>query len=144
MGKRIYLASSWRNEEQPTAVGELRSVGHEVHDFRHPPFGPGGFSWGELDEEWHSWDKDRYRTVLLSHPRVAQGFTQDLRAMMWADTCVLLLPCGRSAHLEAGWMTGAGKHTTMFLPGELEEPDLMYLLLNEIVFTYDELFEKLD
>lgn len=36
--------------------------------------------------------------------------------MKWADTCVLALPCGRSAHLEAGWMSGAGKKLIVYMP----------------------------
>lgn len=34
--RRIYLASSWRNEHQPRILALLRDAGHEVYDFRHP------------------------------------------------------------------------------------------------------------
>ena len=33
-GRKIYLASSWRNERQPELVRTLRQAGHEVYDFR--------------------------------------------------------------------------------------------------------------
>jgi len=33
---RIYLASSWRNEEQPFLVKMLEAEGHLVYDFRNP------------------------------------------------------------------------------------------------------------
>ena len=45
--------------------------------------------------------------------------------MRWADACVLLLPCGASAHLEAGWFSGAGKPVAVVAP-EIREPELMY------------------
>ena len=45
--------------------------------------------------------------------------------MKWADACVLVLPCGRSAHLEAGWFVGAGKPLHI-LQLDREEPELMY------------------
>lgn len=47
--------------------------------------------------------------------------------MKWADVCVLVMPCGRSAHLEAGWFVGAGKPTLILL--ENGEPELMYRMV---------------
>jgi nucleoside 2-deoxyribosyltransferase len=47
--------------------------------------------------------------------------------MDWADCCVLVLPCGRSAHIEAGYMAGRGKPVWV-LAVEPCEPELMYKL----------------
>ena len=33
---KIYVASSWRNAQQPAVVARLREAGHEVYDFRNP------------------------------------------------------------------------------------------------------------
>jgi hypothetical protein len=33
---RVYVASSWRNGQQPAVVAALRAAGHEVYDFREP------------------------------------------------------------------------------------------------------------
>jgi len=38
-------------------------------------------------------------------------FHNDIKAMEACDACVLVLPCGRSAHTEAGWFAGRGKKT---------------------------------
>ena len=62
--------------------------------------------------------------------------------MKWADTGVLLLPCGRSAHLELGWMAGAGKRT-IILTRDGEEPELMALLASEICISVEELLTRL-
>ena len=62
--------------------------------------------------------------------------------MEWADTCVLLLPSGRSAHLEAGYMKGRGKRLIIHIP-EYDGPDLMYLLADNITVTIFELLEVL-
>mgnify|MGYP000895361354 FL=1 len=43
-----------------------------------------------------------------------------------ADYCVLLLPCGRSAHSEAGWMKGQGKKVFILDLSEHPTPELMY------------------
>jgi hypothetical protein len=139
---RIYLASSWRNEKQPEFVGFLRSRGHLVYDFRNPSNGVTGFSWSEIDANWQSWSADQYRHHLFTSPIAARGYIADLRAMEWADTCVLLLPCGRSAHLEAGWFAGRGKRLIIFTR-DGEEPELMALLANAIVTDRGELLAEL-
>lgn len=139
---KIYLASSWRNPDQPIVVNMLRRLGHDVYDFRNPPGGlEGGFRWAELDPAWESWSAAQYREALKS-PIAQRGFNSDFDAMKWADVCVLLLPCGRSAHLELGWMAGAGKRT-IILTRDGQEPELMALLASEICVSLQELGEAL-
>jgi nucleoside 2-deoxyribosyltransferase len=130
--RRIYLASSWRNPHQPHAVELLRELGNEVYDFRNPRPGDNGFAWSEIDPDWIGWHPAQFRD-LLRHPIAQAGFQSDFDAMEWADTFVLLLPCGRSAHLEAGWAIGAGKPTCIVLHEDKFEPELMYLMAAEIV-----------
>lgn len=139
---RIYLASSWRNEHQPWMVGLLRDNGHQVYDFRNPFNGVKGFAWSELDPDWQNWTAAEYRRLLTTHPVAARGFVNDLRAMQWADTCLLVLPCGRSAHLEAGWFCGQGKRT-IILTQDGEEPELMALLATDICVSPAEVLETL-
>ncbi|CAD5277074.1 conserved hypothetical protein [Bosea sp. 62] len=137
---RIYLASSWRNPEQPALVERLRIAGHEVYDFRNPPHST-GFKWSDIGLELPCSAAD-YRRALLSHPRAAQGFNADFSAMRWADTGLLLLPSGRSAHLELGWMAGAGKRT-LVLTRDGEEPELMALLADRICISVAEVLQEL-
>lgn len=139
---KIYLASSWRNPDQPAAVAELRSAGHDVYDFRNPPGGiQNGFRWSELDPDWESWSATTYREK-LKLPLAQQGFNSDFDGMKWADVGVLLLPCGRSAHLELGWMAGAEKRT-IILTRDGQEPELMALLASEICVSMAEVIETL-
>lgn len=139
---RIYLASSWRNVFQPSMVQLLRHYGHEVYDFRNPPSGIPGFSWSELDPNWQNWTAEEYRHNLTKHPIAARGYVSDLRGMEWADTCVLLLPCGRSAHLEAGWFCGRGKRC-IIMTRDGEEPELMALMATDICTNAFEVLEAL-
>ena len=138
MKTRIYVASSWRNIYQPIVVDLLRMDGHEVYDFRNPPNGVKGFAWSELDPDWQAWSAERYRELLTTHPIAARGYITDYRGMEWADTCVLVLPCGRSAHLEGGWFAGRSKRL-LILTQDGEEPELMALMANEICVSIDEL-----
>jgi hypothetical protein len=122
MSSKIYLASSWRNPDQPTLVQLLREEGHEVYDFRNPP-GRTGFAWASIDPNWEKWTAAEY-IAALSHPLAEAGFASDVSALEWADTCVLLLPAGRSAHLEAGWAAGSGRDLAI-LTQDGQEPELM-------------------
>lgn len=113
--RRIYVASSWRNPYQQNIVSILRHDGHDVYDFMHPPGGDHlGFSWSDVDPSWRDWTMAQYQAA-LDHPIADAGFASDYSAMLDADTCVLVLPCGRSAHLEAGYFVGAGKHLYILL-----------------------------
>ncbi len=139
---RVYLASSWRNKYQQTVLHRIRyQWGHKVYDFRNPPHSQ-GFAWGEIAEDWESWSLEEARHHLLTNPIASHGFTSDIRGMRWADTCVLLNPCGKSAHSEAGVMKGEGKRVIVYNPEPIE-PELMYLLYDDIVINVDELRDAL-
>lgn len=133
---KVYVASSWRNAYQPDVVRALREAGFEVYDFRNPPHGKGGFHWSDVDQKWQEWSVGEYREGLV-HPVAESGFKADFDAMKWADTCVLVLPCGRSAHAEAGWFAGAGLKTVVYIP-EKQEPELMYKLFGLVTDDLDE------
>lgn len=96
---KIYVASSWRNQNQPTVVAALREAGHEVYDFRNPAEGNDGFHWSEIDKFWTGWTSEEYREG-LKHPLAEAGFECDMDAMEWADVFVGVQPFGRSASLE--------------------------------------------
>ena len=138
---KIYVASSWRNQFQPQIVSLLREAGHSAYDFRNPGPERHGFGWEELNEKWKEWTPDQFRRA-LEHPIANAGFKSDFEAMQWADACVLILPCGRSAHSEAGYMAGQQKpvHVLML---DRQEPELMYKMFDSICISRDELLDTL-
>lgn len=120
----------------------LRADGHEVYDFRNPAPGNTGFGWRQLGKgDWRDWSPADTRAALQS-PVAQAGFKLDHDAMEWADTFVMVLPCGRSAHLELGWACGAGKHT-LILQQEQQEPELMYLEAHRICIDIGEVMAEL-
>lgn len=126
---KVYVASSWRNDYQPDVIRGLRDLGHEVYDFRNPAPGDYGFHWSEIDSRWESWSVQEYIDGLM-HPLAETGFAKDFAALEWAEVCILVLPCGRSAHLEAGYFVGAGKPLLILV--ERIEPELMYKMADSI------------
>ncbi len=121
--RNIYVASSWRNAIQPAIVHALQSIGHDVYDFRNPPGGT-GFSWRSIDPNWERWTTEQYRAA-LQHPLAQKGYASDITALRACDTCVLVLPSGRSASWEFGYAMGQGKTGFVFQLGQCE-PELMY------------------
>lgn len=120
----------------------IRVLGHDVYDFKKPNNG-NGFQWTNIDPNWQDWTMEQYKQALKDD--YAQfGFNRDFDAMKSADICVLCLPCGRSAHLEAGWMKGAGKKVIAFIPpDERIEPELMYGMLDGIALSLEDLSVEL-
>ena len=132
----VYVASSWRNHIQVAVVHALRSAGIDCYDFKNPEGGT-GFHWSEVMSSFNSGDQladtDEY-VKALEHPRSVEGFNSDYAAMEKADAFALILPCGRSAHLEAGWAIGMKKPTFILLDGALHKnnmvtPELMYKMV---------------
>jgi hypothetical protein len=139
---KLYVASSWRNTQQPSVVQALRKAGHEVYDFRHPEPGNDGFSWESIDPNWKKWDPFQFEQALRD-PIARKGFKLDMDALDDADGCVLVLPCGRSAHLELGYAVGRRKFTAVLLD-EKSEPELMYKMVDALCFSVEEAVEALE
>jgi hypothetical protein len=133
----IYVASSWRNLHQPAVVEALRQAGHEVYDFRNPAPGNSGFAWSSIDPNWQAWTPEQYLEA-LAHPIARAGFRLDMNALEACEACVLVMPCGRSAHLELGHAAGADKKTFVLLDGP-SEPELMYGMTTRITTSLEQL-----
>jgi len=100
----IYLIGSLRNPEIPRIAQQLRAEGHQVFDdwFAAGP---------EADDKWRDYEKLRGRTLpeALEGKAARHVFEFDRRHLEQADAAVLVMPAGKSAFLELGWMLGRGK-----------------------------------
>lgn len=141
---KIYLASSWRNKHFENVLNMLRVKGYEVYDFKHPEGKElSQFSWEKVDNDFEKWTCDDFKEGLKS-AEVCKAFIQDFSAMQKADYCVLLLPSGRSAHSEAGWMKGRGKKVFILDLSEKPTPELMYLMYDEYLTNIIDLINKIE
>lgn len=150
MSTNIYVATSWRNPYQPKVIedirayGKLKNIDFNVYDFRHPSPNSNGFSWDKIDKNWKNWTVDEYKQA-LRHPLAQEGFELDREALQFCDICLLVLPCGASAHLEAGWAGGIGSSVIIYAP-DLKEAELMYKLFDYDTYTpiYDDMASVLE
>ncbi|MDL2238153.1 hypothetical protein LJC56_10085 [Christensenellaceae bacterium OttesenSCG-928-K19] len=144
--KKIYVASSWRNDIQPNVVKYLREQGFDVYDFKNPAEGNQGFLWSEIDADWKRWNASQFIEA-LEHPIAKDGFQSDMLALATCDVCVLVLPCGRSAHLEAGYAAGCMlKRLLIYIPEEAgqQEPELMYKMADGIFMRLEDVAAEIE
>jgi hypothetical protein len=127
--RRVYIASSWKNVSHVRELARvLREEGHEVFDFtdaENRPDGLGNFVFNASKWAGKPLDEIDWKEF-LGYDATVRAFHSDLAGLDWADTVVLLLPSGRSSHLEAGYAVGQGK--TLCIHGDLPlgEFDAMY------------------
>lgn len=148
---RIYISSSWKNVYQPVLVEELRRRGHKVYDFRHPSGRNDQNVWESVCERlglgkkyWlGSLTPKEFKMVLTDKEAIAR-FKEHFAAMQDADTCIILLPCGRSSHAEAGFMNGLGKRVFVMDTSQEVTPELMYLMFDDYFYDVEELYKAVD
>ena len=139
---RIYVATSWRNNKHHELISLLRENGHKVYDFTKPE---GVFKqnvWDEISLDHDKCTSSQFVSAITT-PSVEERFDNHLAAMSAADTCILLLPCGNSAHSEAGFMAGIGKRVFVFNYENQVRPELMYLLYEGYTNSVDDLLNWL-
>jgi hypothetical protein len=77
-------------------------------------------------------------TDFMRSAKTQRAFKADMAGLMWADTVIVFLPCGRSAHLEAGYAKGSGKELYFYGELPLGQYEAMYGMADGL-FLSDEL-----
>lgn len=137
---KVYVASSWRNLIQPDVVKMLVEAGHDVYDFRNPFQNGTGFRWADIASDWEDWSSEELIDG-LEHPLASKGFKSDMDALDWAEAVVMVMPCGRSSHLELGYAVGQRKKTVVLL--SQSEPELMYKMADYLVTNTEQMLHAL-
>ena len=132
---KVYLMGSLRNPKLPGVGVELRAQGYDVFD---DWFGAGP----EADDKWQEYEAQRGRAYAdaLYGPAAENVFLFDKRNLDSSDMAVMVLPAGKSAHLELGYMLGQGKPGFIyFSEGEPERWDVMYQFATGVAFDMEQL-----
>lgn len=123
---KVYIASSWKNQTIVLELADkLTLEGFEVDAFCRSTDKRYSFHWSELVDNED--DLKYYDAIeMLADPRTQRAFREDRKWLDWADCVVMVMPCGRSSHLEAGYAKGKGK--SLFIYGEFPkgEFEVMY------------------
>jgi recombination endonuclease VII len=100
----VYIIGSLKNEEVPKTAIFLREQGYEVFDEWYST-GP------EADDYWQKYEIQRGRPYqeALSGRGPQNIFLFDKANLAMCDAAVLVMPGGKSSHLELGYIRGLGK-----------------------------------
>ena len=139
MGARVHIIGSLRNPQIPLVGNRLRDLGFDAFDDW----------WGAgetADDSWQHYEGIRGRSYedALYGEAAFNIFSWDVENMNKADVVVLLLPAGRSGHIEFGYMMGLGTPGYVLFDKLPERYDLMYQFAQDVFFDVDDLLATLD
>lgn len=134
----IYLIGSLRNPRIPEIAQLMRANGLHVFDDWYAA-GP------EADDHWQAYETARGRTFAdaLQGHAARHVFRFDAHHLRQAKSAVLVLPAGKSGHLELGVAIGMGKPGFVLYDQEPERWDVMYQFADRIFFDPNALIAAL-
>lgn len=138
MPEVIYLIGSLRNPEVPKVAAYLRNLKYEVFD--------DWFAAGPIaDDSWRDYEIARGHSFIqaLGGYAARHVFEFDYYHLNRADIAVLMLPAGKSGHLEFGYAIGRGKRGYILLDKDPERYDVMYRFATGVYTSIQDLGEAL-
>jgi hypothetical protein len=141
-GNKLYLIGSLRNEKVPETASFLRSTlsDWEVFDDWYSA-GP------EADDFWKAYEKSKGHSYVeaLAGYAADHVFHFDKHHLDTANAGILLLPAGRSGHLELGYLAGRNAYTAIVLTPDYEDErfDVMYKFATRVTYDLDDVVKDL-
>jgi hypothetical protein len=133
----IYVIGSLRNPEIPKLANRMRAAGLDVFD--------AWYSAGPIaDDSWRDHEKSMGHTFkqALKGAAARNVFEFDKRHLEAADAAVLVLPAGKSGHMELGWFVRGGKPGYILLDSP-DRWDTMYQFATDVFETEAALIAQL-
>lgn len=140
---KIYLIGSLKNPKVPQVAASLRKEGHYVFDDWYAA-GP------EADDYWQKYEVAKghnYKEALAGHA-ANHVYHYDKGHLDSNEMAILVLPAGKSGHLEFGYMIGSGKPGFILFDEKMPDGkdgrwDVMYLFASEVFYKLDDLVKHL-
>jgi len=134
---KYFVASRWRNAKQAKRlISEIRTKGWRVFSFFENRYNRSSGENPEIEmrrfESTPHWRKNK---------QIRNIFKTDIKELKSSDVVILLLPAGRSAHIEAGIAYGLGKK--LILIGSFKKAETHYLIFDEFYNSIDEFINSL-
>jgi hypothetical protein len=101
----------------------------------------------EADDHWKAYEKLKGHGYIeaLAGYSADHVFAFDKHHLDTASAGILVLPAGRSGHLELGYLAGRAAYTAILLTPEYEDErfDVMYKFATRITYGLDDIVEDL-
>lgn len=130
----IYIIGSLRNDKVPRLANTLREKGIPCFDSWYA-VGP------EADDYWRDYEigKGCGYVEALGGYAGQHTFQFDLLHLNRCGGAVMVMPAGRSGHLELGYMIGRGKPGWILFEEPPERFDVMHNFATQVFFNEDDL-----
>jgi hypothetical protein len=134
--KSLYIIGSLRNREIPKIAIMLRAIGIDAFDDWYSA-GP------EADDCWkaHQELSGRDLRQALKGYAAQNVLRFDKAHLDRTDGALLVMPAGKSGHLEAGYVRGLGKPFFILFDKEPERWDVMLAFATEVFFSLPEMLD---
>lgn len=120
-----FISSRWRNRDAVMELTEkLRAKGKTVYCFFEAPHSLHRLQ-ADPEQDMQQFERRNWQ----DDPYVREVFVNDMKGERESDCLLLLLPAGKSAHIEAGAAYGMGKKCILI--GEQHEAESLYLIFSE-------------
>jgi len=136
--KKIYLIGALANHRIPRIAKEIRNLGFICFD-----------NWWSAGPLADSYLKHYAKLKGLNYKETLQDaasqntFQFDKSNLDDSDISVLVMPAGKSGHLELGYFIGRGKPGYILFEREPSRVDIMYQFATNIFFSKKELYKEL-
>lgn len=136
--RNVYVMGSLRNPAISEVSAAIRAAGFEVWDDWRAA-SPHG------DDTWQAYEGERGRTYdeALRGRAAENTYLWDRAMIDMCDVGVLVMPSGKSAHMEAGYMIACGKPVFMLQDGEPERFEVMPQFLTGVCRDIEALLKVL-
>lgn len=139
ISKEYYLIGSLRNLNVPE-IGEYLRKHADVKIFD---------EWWSASEDADDWLQAYFKSRKFGYKEMLNSYVSkhifefDKRHLDRVDGAILVMPAGKSGHLELGYMAGKGKKTYILFDKEPDRLDQMHQFADDIYFNIDELVTQL-
>jgi len=133
----FFVSGRWRNRDNVLDLThKIREKGFKVYCFLEADHSAARLHNDPEEDmkkfEARDWRNDSY---------VKEVFHNDMEGQRKSDVFVMLLPAGKSCHIEAGAAYGMGKKCVLI--GEQKEAESLYLIFDEMYPDVESFLEKI-
>lgn len=122
----VYVASSAKNPSAAPLIHLLQRTGYQVLDWTTASEPEEWVKWARSTEASEKWTTDQH-IRFMGDPQMLDIARRDFGELQRAELGIIVLPAGRSAHLELGYLQGRGVRTAAYFAHAGIQPEPMLL-----------------
>lgn len=133
----FFVSGRWRNRNRVLDLArKIREKGYRVYCFLETAHNSEAVK-NNPEEEMKKFEQLNWR----KDSRIREVFEEDMAGEKASKIFVMLMPAGKSCHIEAGAAYGLGKKCILI--GEQKEAESLYLIFDEVYNSVESFLERI-